>query len=162
MGALDIVPVSTKSTETLDERNQLTLCPFYQAGVLSGEQTRKLFEHARENHYAIPAFNVTSSSTANAAMEAARDLNSPVILQVSQGGAAFWAGKGIKNSAEKQEASVAGAVAAAHFVRAIAPIYGIPVVMHSDHCAKKLLPWFDGMLDADEAYFKEHGVPLFS
>jgi fructose-bisphosphate aldolase class II len=83
-------------------------------------------------------------------------------LQVSQGGAAFWAGKGIKNSAEKQEASVAGAVAAAHFVRAIAPIYGIPVVMHSDHCAKKLLPWFDGMLDADEAYFKEHGVPLFS
>lgn len=95
-------------------------------------------------------------------MEAARDLNSPVILQVSQGGAAFWAGKGIKNSAEKQEASVAGAVAAAHFVRAIAPAYGIPVVMHSDHCAKKLLPWFDGMLDADEAYFKEHGVPLFS
>ncbi|KAI5454128.1 Fructose-bisphosphate aldolase 1 [Naganishia albida] len=140
MGALDIVP----------------------AGVLSGDQTRKLFEHARENHYAIPAFNVTSSSTANAAMEAARDLNSPVILQVSQGGAAFWAGKGIKNSAEKQEASVAGAVAAAHFVRAIAPSYGIPVVMHSDHCAKKLLPWFDGMLDADEAYFKEHGVPLFS
>jgi len=140
MGALDVVP----------------------AGVLSGEQTRKLFEHARENKYAIPAINVTSSSTANAALEAARDVNSPIILQVSQGGAAFWAGKGIKNDADKQQASIAGAVAAAAFVRAVAPAYGIPVVMHSDHCAKKLLPWFDGMLDADEAYFKEHGVPLFS
>lgn len=90
------------------------------------------------------------------------DSKSPVILQVSQGGAAFFGGKGLKNSAEKQEASVAGAIAAAHYVRAIAPAYGVPVIMHSDHCAKKLLPWFDGMLDADEKYFKEHGEPLFS
>jgi len=132
------------------------------AGVLSGEQTRKLFEHAREHKYAIPAFNVTSSSNVNAALEAARDLKSPIILQVSQGGAAFFGGKGLKNSAEKQEGSVAGAIAAAHFIRAIAPAYGIPVVMHTDHCAKKLLPWMDGMLDADEEYFKQHGVPLFS
>jgi len=90
----------------------------------------------------------------------ARDSKAPVIIQVSQGGAAFFAGKGVKNG--NQEASIAGAVAAAHFVRAIAPTYGIPVIMHTDHCAKKLLPWFDGMLLADEAYFKEHKEPLFS
>jgi fructose-bisphosphate aldolase class II len=97
----------------------------------------------------------------NAVLEAARDINSPIILQVSQGGAAFFGGKGLKNT-DKQEASIAGAVAAAHFIRSIAPLYGVPVVLHTDHCAKKLLPWFDGMLAADEAYFKEHGEPLFS
>ncbi|WWC69722.1 fructose-bisphosphate aldolase 1 [Kwoniella pini CBS 10737] len=124
------------------------------AGVLSGDDTRKLFDYARDNK------NVTSSSTVNASLEAAKAINSPIILQISQGGAAFFAGKAIANG--NQEASIAGAVAAAHFIRAIAPSYGIPVVLHTDHCAKKLLPWFDGMLDADEAYFKEHGVPLFS
>ena len=93
-------------------------------------------------------------------LHAHSDTKSPVILQVSQGGAAFFAGKGVKNG--NQEASIAGAVAAAHYVRAIAPTYGVPVIMHSDHCAKKLLPWFDGMLEADEAYFKKEGEPLFS
>jgi fructose-bisphosphate aldolase class II len=82
-----------------------------------------------------------------ATLEAARDAKSPVIIQASQGGAAFFAGKGIANSAEKQEASVAGAIACAHYVRSVAPLYGIPVVLHTDHCAKKLLPWLDGMLD---------------
>merc|ERR1711990_863968 len=81
---------------------------------------------------------------------------------MSQGGAAFWTGKGAKNPADTQAASVAGAVAAAHYIRAIAPAYGIPVVVHTDHCAQELLPWFDGMLDADEAYFKQTGEPLFS
>ncbi|KAG8783270.1 Fructose-bisphosphate aldolase 1 [Serendipita sp. 397] len=138
MGVLDIVP----------------------AGVLTGDQTRKLFEYARENQFAIPAVNVTSSSTANAVLEAARDSKSPIIIQCSQGGSAYYAGKGLPNG--NQEASITGAIAAAHHVRAVAASHGIPVVMHSDHCAKKLLPWFDGMLDADEAYFKEHGVPLFS
>lgn len=138
MGILDIVP----------------------PGVVDGKDVYKVFDYARENHFAIPAFNVTSSSTANAAMEAARDAKSPVILQMSQGGAAFWAGKGVPN--DKQQASIAGAVAAALFVRAVAPSYGIPVILHSDHCAKKLLPWFDGMLEADEAYFKKEGKPLFS
>ncbi|KDE02346.1 fructose-bisphosphate aldolase [Microbotryum lychnidis-dioicae p1A1 Lamole] len=104
--------------------------------------------------------NVTSSSTAVAALEGARDSKAPVILQVSQGGAAFFGGKGLKN--DQQQGSIAGAVAAAHYIRAIAPAYGIPVVIHSDHCAKKLLPWFDGMLEADEAYYKAHGEPLFS
>ncbi|CEQ39940.1 SPOSA6832_01523 [Sporobolomyces salmonicolor] len=136
MGVLDIVPIHS--------------------GVITGKNLIKLFDHARAEH----AFNVTSSSTVVAALEGARDSKSPVILQVSQGGAAYFAGKGVAN--DKQQASIAGAVAAAHYIRAIAPIYGVPVVLHSDHCAKKLLPWFDGMLAADEAYYKEKGEPLFS
>ncbi|KAL5377313.1 Fructose-bisphosphate aldolase 1 [Paraphaeosphaeria minitans] len=130
------------------------------SGVITGDDVLKLFQHAKDNGYAIPAINVTSSSTVVASLEAARDKKSPVILQTSQGGAAFFAGKGVDN--KDQAASVAGAVAAAHFIRSIAPTYGIPVVLHTDHCAKKLLPWLDGMLDADEAYFKEHNEPLFS
>jgi len=129
-------------------------------GVVTGDNCRKLMEYAKQQKFAIPAINVTSSSVANAVLEAARDIGSPIILQVSQGGAAFFAGKGLPN--DKQQASIAGAVAAAQHVRTVAPHYGIPVIMHSDHCAKKLLPWFEGMLDADEAYFKEHGEPLFS
>lgn len=131
-------------------------------GVIYGDDVLKLFQYAQEKQFAIPAINVTSSSTALASLEAARDAKSPVILQMSNGGAAFFAGKGIANSKEKQEASVAGSIAAAHFIRSIAPIYGVPVVLHTDHCAKNLLPWMDGMLDADEAFFKEHGHPLFS
>ncbi|KAJ3827246.1 hypothetical protein F5880DRAFT_1263341 [Lentinula raphanica] len=140
MGILDIVPS--------------------QAGVLTGENVVKLFNYAKEHKFAIPAINVTSSSTANACLEAARDIKSPIILQVSQGGSAYFAGKGLAN--DKQQASIAGAKAAALHIRTVAPMYGVPVVMHSDHCAEKLLPWFDGMLEADEAYYKEHGEPLFS
>lgn len=103
---------------------------------------------------------MTSSSTVVAALEAARDKKAPIILQTSQGGAAYFAGKGVDN--KDQSASIAGAIAAAHYIRSIAPAYGIPVVLHTDHCAKKLLPWLDGMMDADEKYFKEHGEPLFS
>lgn len=103
---------------------------------------------------------MTSSSTANAVLEAARDLKAPIIIQCSQGGSAYFAGKGLPNG--NQEASVVGAIAAAQHVRTVAASYGVPVVMHSDHCAHKLLPWFDGMLEADAAYFKQHGVPLFS
>lgn len=131
-------------------------------GVIYGDDVLKLFTYAREKRFAIPATNVTSSSTAVAALEAARDQKAPIILQTSQGGAAYFAGKGIKNSAEKQEASVIGAIAAAHFIRAVAPAYGVPVVLHTDHCAKKLLPWLDGMLDEDEKFFAKNGTPLFS
>ncbi|KAF7301193.1 Fructose-bisphosphate aldolase [Mycena indigotica] len=138
MGVLDIVP----------------------AGVLTGDNVRKLFDYAKENKFAIPAINVTSSSTANAVLEAARDIKAPIIIQCSQGGSAYFAGKGLAN--DKQQASIAGAIAAAHHVRTVAKAYGVPVILHSDHCAKKLLPWFDGMLEADEAYFKEHQEPLFS
>lgn len=130
------------------------------SGVIYGDDVRALFTYAREKGFAIPAINVTSSSTVVAALEAARDNKSPIILQTSQGGAAYFAGKGVSN--ENQNASIQGAIAAAHYIRAIAPAYGIPVVLHTDHCAKKLLPWFDGMLAADEAFFAEHGVPLFS
>ncbi|KJA18212.1 hypothetical protein HYPSUDRAFT_169552 [Hypholoma sublateritium FD-334 SS-4] len=138
MGILDIVP----------------------AGVLTGDNVRKLFDYAKEHKFAIPVSNVTSTSTANAVLEAARDIKSPIIIQVSQGGSAYFAGKGLAN--DKQQASILGAISAAHHVRLAAPAYGVPVIMHSDHCAEKLLPWFDGMLAADEAYFKEHQEPLFS
>ncbi|RKF56294.1 Fructose-bisphosphate aldolase 1 [Golovinomyces cichoracearum] len=129
-------------------------------GVIVGDDVLRLFQYAKEHKFAIPAINVTSSSTVVACLEAARDAKSPIILQMSQGGAAFFAGKGVANS--KQEASIAGGIAGAHYIRAIAPVYGIPVILHTDHCAKKLLPWLDGLLDADEAYFQQHGEPLFS
>merc|ERR1712002_1338083 len=130
------------------------------AGVVTGENLKKLMDYCRKNGHALPAFNCTSSSTINAVLQAARDINSPVIIQFSNGGAAFLAGKGIKNTNEK--AAVLGAIAGAQHVRLMAKHYGIPVVLHSDHCAKKLLPWFDGMLEADEEYFKANGEPLFS
>ncbi|KAL4938206.1 hypothetical protein BDV06DRAFT_215288 [Aspergillus oleicola] len=130
------------------------------AGVIVGDDVLRLFEYAQEQKFALPAINVTSSSTAIASLEAARDQNCPIVLQISQGGAAFFAGKGVSN--DGQAASIAGGIAAAHYIRSIAPTYGIPVVLHTDHCAKKLLPWLDGLLDADEAYFKEHGEPLYS
>jgi|EP00833_Pecoramyces_ruminatium_P015008 fructose-bisphosphate aldolase class II len=138
MGILDIVP----------------------PGVVTGDNLRKLFKYAKEHKFAIPAVNCTSSSTVNAVLEAARDIKAPIIIQFSNGGSAFYAGKGISNA--NQEASVLGAVAGALHVRQVAKAYGIPVVLHSDHCAKKLLPWFDGMLKADEEYFAVHGEPLFS
>ena len=130
------------------------------SGVIVGDDVRNMFQYAKEHKFAIPAINVTSSSTVVAALEAARDNKCPIILQTSNGGAAYFAGKGVSN--EGQNSSIQGAIAAAHYIRSIAPAYGIPVVLHSDHCAKKLLPWFDGMLEADEAYFKAHGEPLFS
>ncbi|CCC71602.1 hypothetical protein NCAS_0H02920 [Naumovozyma castellii] len=129
-------------------------------GVIVGDDVRALFTYAREHKFAIPAINVTSSSTVVAALEAARDNKCPIILQTSNGGAAYFAGKGVSN--DGQNASIRGSIAAAHYIRSIASAYGIPVVLHSDHCAKKLLPWFDGMLEADEAYFKQTGEPLFS
>ncbi|KAG2166000.1 fructose-BISphosphate ALDOLASE, class II [Aureobasidium pullulans] len=130
------------------------------SGVIYGEDVKTLFKYAQEKKFAIPAINCTSSSTVVASLEAARDNKAPIILQVSQGGAAYFAGKGVDN--KNQEASIAGSIAAAHYIRAVAPAYGIPVVLHTDHCAKKLLPWLDGMMEADEAFFKQNGTPLFS
>jgi fructose-bisphosphate aldolase class II len=124
-------------------------------GVVTGDDLLTLLEHARANKYAIPAVNCTSSSTANAVLEAARTAKSPVMIQVSNGGGAFMVGKSIGDAA-------AGSVALAMHVRSVAKYYGIPVVLHSDHCAKKLLPWFDGMLEADEAFYAKYGEPLFS
>ncbi|KAJ5792812.1 fructose-bisphosphate aldolase [Penicillium pulvis] len=130
------------------------------SGVIVGDDVLRLFEYAQEHNFAVPAINVTSSSTVVASLEAARDAKSPIVLQLSQGGAAYFAGKGVSN--DGQAASIAGGVAAAHYIRSIAPAYGVPVILHTDHCAKKLLPWLDGLMDADEAYFKLHGEPLYS
>jgi len=127
-------------------------------GVVTGDDLLKLMDHARANGYAIPAVNCTSSSTCNAVLEAAKKNNSPVIIQVSNGGGAFMVGKTIKDAS----AAAAGSVALAMHVRSVAKYYGVPVVLHSDHCAKKLLPWFDGMLAADEDFYAKHGEPLFS
>jgi len=119
-------------------------------------------KHAKANGYAIPAFNCTTSSSINAVLEAGKVLNRPVMVQFSEGGSCFLAGKGLPNDKGVLQASILGAVVGAHYVRHVAPAYGVPVFCHSDHCAKKLLPWFDGMLEADEAFFKAHGEPLFS
>jgi len=127
-------------------------------GVLTGKDLLKLLEHARENGYAIPAVNCTSSSTCNAVLEAARKFNSPVMIQVSNGGGSFVAGKGVKDP----NSAAIGSVALAMHVRSVAKYYGVPVVLHSDHCAKNLLPWFDAMLAADEDFFAKYGEPLFS
>merc|ERR1719491_1602152 len=127
-------------------------------GVITGDNVVKLLEHARATGYAIPAVNCTSSSSANACLEAASKNNSPLIIQCSFGGGEFLAGKGIGN----KNAAAVGSIALAVHVRAVARFYGIPVILHSDHCAKKLLPWFDGMLEADKEYFDKFGEPLFS
>merc|ERR1711988_1335790 len=121
-----------------------------------------LLKHAKENKYAIPAFNCTTTSTVNSVLEAGKELGRPVMVQFSEGGSAFFAGKSLPNDKGVLQASILGAVVGAHYVRNVSPAYGIPVLVHSDHCAKKLLPWFDGMLEADEAFFKAHGEPLFS
>ncbi|KAI8839456.1 fructose-bisphosphate aldolase [Chytriomyces cf. hyalinus JEL632] len=129
-------------------------------GVITGDDVMKVYQYAQEHNFAIPAVNCTSSSTVNAVLQAARDIKSPVVIQFSHGGAAFYAGKGI--STKEDFASIAGSIAGAHHVRLMAKHYGVPVILHSDHCAKKLLGWFDGMLAADEEYFAAHGEPLFS
>jgi fructose-bisphosphate aldolase class II len=134
--------------------------PGMKAGVVTGDVAWNLLKHAKEKAFAIPAFNCTTTSTVNAVLEAGRKMNRPVIVQFSEGGSAFFAGKSLPN--DKKQASILGAVAGAHYVRAVAPAYGIPVFVHSDHCAKKLLPWFDGMLEADAAFFAAYKEPLFT
>ncbi|KJD35877.1 fructose-bisphosphate aldolase [Tamlana sedimentorum] len=129
-------------------------------GVATGDEVQEIFKHAKANSYALPAVNVIGSDTINGVLETARDLNAPVIIQFSNGGAQFNAGKGLSN--EDQKAAIAGAVAGAKHVHTLSEAYGVPVILHTDHCAKKLLPWIDGMLDASEKYFEETGKPLFS
>jgi len=130
-------------------------------GVATGDNLIRLLRYARDNNFALPAVNCTTSSTINAVLEAARDNQAPVMIQFSNGGCGYYAGQGFSNNGG-QRADVAGAVAAASHVRIMAEKYGVPVVLCSDHCSKKLLPWFDGMLEANEEYYKVHGEPLFS
>jgi len=134
--------------------------PGMKAGVITGDVAWNLLKFAKAKGFAIPAFNCVTSSSVNSVLEAGAKLGRPVIIQFSEGGAAFFAGKAIEN--KNKEAAILGAVAGAHYTRNVAPAYGVPVLCHSDHCAKKLLPWFDGMLEADQEYFKVYGEPLFS
>ncbi|WP_298763317.1 class II fructose-bisphosphate aldolase [uncultured Polaribacter sp.] len=129
-------------------------------GVATGKEVQEIFKLAKEKGFALPAVNVVGSNTINGVLETARDLNAPVIIQFSNGGAQFQAGKGLSN--EGQKAAIAGGIAGAKHVHELAIAYGVPVILHTDHCAKKLLPWIDGLLDASEKHFAETGKPLYS
>jgi fructose-bisphosphate aldolase class II len=137
------------STKVLDVVN---------AGVVTGDNLQKLFKVAKDEGFALPAVNVVSTSSVNAVLEAAKNVNSPVIVQFSNGGGAYYAGKGLPSD----EAAILGSISGAQHVHTVAKAYGVPVVLHTDHAARKLLPWIDALLDASEAHFAAHGVPLFS
>ena len=130
------------------------------AGVATGDQVQEIFKLAKLKGFALPAVNVIGSSSINGVLETAKELNAPVIIQFSNGGGAFNAGKGLDNT--DQAAAIAGSIAGAQHVHTMAKAYGIPVILHTDHCAKKLLPWIDGLIEASEEHFKEKGYPLFS
>jgi fructose-bisphosphate aldolase class II len=129
-------------------------------GVATGDDVQKIFAYAKEKGFALPAVNVTNTSTVNSVMEAASMMNAPVIIQFSNGGAQFFAGKGLPN--DDYAASIAGAVSGARHVHEMAELYGATVILHTDHAARKLLPWIDGLLDASEKFYAEHGKPLYS
>lgn len=129
-------------------------------GVITGNALQEVFAYCKESGCALPAVNVIGTNSMNAAMNAAREASSPIIIQFSNGGAQFVAGKFLDNSA--QQASIAGAIAGAHHVRSLAEHYGVGVILHTDHAAKKLIPWIDGLVTAGEKYFQTHGEPLFS
>lgn len=131
-----------------------------QPGVATGRAVQDIFDLAKEKGFALPAVNVVGTNSMNGVLETARDLNAPVIIQFSNGGACFNAGKGLSNEGER--AAIAGGITGAHHVHRMALEYGVPVILHTDHCAKKLLPWIDGLLDAGEEHFKRTGKPLYS
>jgi len=132
----------------------------YKPGVLFGEQLEALYEDAKQNGFALPAVNTIGTNSINAALETAAKVNSPIIIQFSNGGAQFIAGKGMPN--DNLQANISGGVSGALHIHNVAKHYGVPVVLHTDHAAKKWLPWVSGLLDAGEQFFKEKGQPLFS
>ena len=134
--------------------------PKFRSGVLHGDEVQELFKYANDNNFALPAVNVIGTNSINAVLETAKAVNSPVIIQFSPGGAQFYAGKGLSN--DGQAAAIAGAISGAQHVHLMAEAYGVPVVLHTDHAARKLLPWIDGLLDAGEKYYAQNGKPLFS
>jgi fructose-bisphosphate aldolase class II len=129
-------------------------------GVVTGTDVQKIFSIAKENGFALPAVNVVGTNSVNSVLEAAKVAKAPVIVQFSNGGAAFWAGKGLNN--DNQEAAVLGGISGARHIHIVAEAYGVPVIVHTDHAAKKLLPWIDGLLDMSEKHFAKHGKPLYS
>ncbi|WP_159470985.1 class II fructose-bisphosphate aldolase [Dyadobacter sp. 3J3] len=132
----------------------------FPAGVITGDGVSEIFRHANENNYALPAVNVVGTNSVNAVIETAKAVNSPVIVQFSNGGGIFFAGKSLSNT--DQKAAIAGSISGAQHVHLMAEAYGIPVILHTDHCAKKLLPWIDGLLEAGERHFDKFGKPLYS
>ena len=132
----------------------------FRPGVLFGDEVKELLDYAKANQFALPAINCISTGTINAALAAARDVNSPTMIQFSNGGAHFFIGKTITK--ENQTGSILGGIAGAHYVDAAAKAYGVPVILNTDHCAKKLLPWVDGLLTASEEQFARTGKPLYS
>ncbi|MBW8522048.1 class II fructose-bisphosphate aldolase [Chryseobacterium chendengshani] len=132
----------------------------FPAGVATGQLVTDIFQYAKENKFALPAVNVIGSSNVNAVMETAAKLNSPVIIQFSNGGASFNAGKGLSNDAQKS--AILGGIAGARHIHTLAEAYGATVILHTDHAAKKLLPWIDGLMDANEEFFKQTGKSLYS
>ena len=137
-----------------------TLQERFPAGVITGDKMTELLAYAKANQFALPACNVVGTNSVNAALETAAAVNAPLIIQFSNGGATFFGGKGLKNS--NQQTAIAGAVSGAMHIHRMAELYGARIITHTDHAAKKLLPWIDGMLDAGEAFYKVHGVPLYS
>ncbi|HKL67248.1 MAG TPA: class II fructose-bisphosphate aldolase, partial [Bacteroidales bacterium] len=121
-------------------------------GVLYGDDVKKLFDYANENNFALPAVNVVGTNSVNAVLETARDVNSPVIIQFSNGGAHFFAGKGLTK--EDQMGAIAGAISGALHVHNVAEYYGVPVILHTDHAARKLLPWIDALIEAGEEFYE--------
>ena len=130
------------------------------AGVATGNEVQKIFEHAKKYGYALPAINVVNTSSINSVLEAARDNNSPAMVQFSAGGSQFFAGKGLSN--DKHQSAIAGGISGAMHTHQLAELYGATIILHTDHCAKKLLPWIDGLLDASEDFYKVHGKSLYS
>lgn len=132
----------------------------FRKGVLHGDEVTELLNYANQNNFALPAVNVIGTNSINAVMETAREVNSPVIIQFSNGGASFYAGKGLSN--DNQQSAILGGVSGALHVHTLAKAYGVTVILHTDHCAKKLLPWVDGLLTAGEQFYKEKGYSLYS
>ncbi len=132
----------------------------FRPGVLHGDEVTELFNYANENNFALPAVNVVGTNSVNAVLETAKAVNSPVIVQFSNGGASFFAGKGLSNDA--QQAAILGGISGATHVHTMAKAYGVTVILHTDHCAKKILPWVDGLLEAGERFYAERGYPLYS
>ena len=132
----------------------------FRSGGVVGDEVLEVYKYANDNDFAIPAVNVVSTSSINGVLETAKKLNSPVIVQFSAGGAQFYAGKGLSN--ENHFAAIEGAISGAQHVHRMAEAYGVPVILHTDHAAKKLLPWIDGLLEAGQKLHETHGKPLFS
>merc|ERR1719487_2796853 len=160
--ALNCFPaVSTSRAAVRMEAATVTPLPAsVKPGIVTGQALTDLLKHAQDNKYAIPAVNVVSSCSVVSCLEAAREYGGPMIIQFSRGGGQFIAGKSAPNDDDK--ACIAGTVAGALFTRAVAELYGVPVILHTDHCQRSWLPWFDGLMEANEDYFEKNGEPLFS